>query len=103
MSSVRGELVEELGEVLAAVEGVVDVQADVVVAVAHVDDAAVLLSQGLLAEDYHEVSIGLVYRLYDCAYLVDVDGAEDAVGHFSLLQPALSPAACRQGPWSRPC
>ena len=47
-----------------------------------------LLSQGLLAEDYHEVSIGLVYRLYDCAYLVDVDGAEDAVGHFSLLQPA---------------
>ena len=83
-----GELVEELGEVLAAVEGVVDVQADVVVAVAHVDDAAVLFSQGLLAEDYHEVSIGLVYRLYDCAYLVDVDGAEDAVGHFSLLQPA---------------
>ena len=83
-----GELVEELGEVLAAVEGVVDVQADVVVAVAHVDEAAALLAQGLLAEDYHEAGVGLVDRLEDCAYLVYVDGAEDAVGHFSLLQPA---------------
>ena len=83
-----GELVEELGEVLAAVEGVVDVQADVVVAVAHVYEAAALLAQGLLAEDYHETGIGLVDRLEDGAYLVDVDGAEDAVGHLSLLQPA---------------
>ena len=74
-----GELVEELGEVLAAVEGVVDVQADVVVAVAHVNEAPVLPAQGLLAEDYHEAGVGLVDRLEDGAYLVDVDGADDTV------------------------
>ena len=83
-----GELVEQPGEVLAAVEGVVDVEADVVVAVAHVDEAQILPAQGLLAEDYHEVGVGLVYRFYNCAYLVDIDGADDTVGHFSLLQPA---------------
>ena len=74
-----GELVEQPGEVLAAVEGVVDVEAEMIVAVAHVDEAPVLPAQCLLAEDYHETGIGLVYRLYDCAYLVDVDGADDAV------------------------
>ena len=74
-----GELVEQFGEVLAAVEGVVDVQADVVVAVAHVDEAAALLAQGLLAEDYHEVGVGLVDRLENGANLVYVDGADDTV------------------------
>ena len=78
-----GELVEELGEVLAAVEGVVDVQADVVVAVAHVDEAAALLAQGLLAEDYHEAGVGLVDRFENGAYLVDVDGADDAVAGYA--------------------
>ena len=74
-----GELVEQPGEVLAAVEGVVYVEADVVIAVAHVDEAPVLPAQGLFAEDYHEAGVGLVYRLEDCTYLVDVDGADDAV------------------------
>ena len=74
-----GELVEQPGEVLAAVEGVVNVEADVVIAVAHVYEAPVLPAQCLLAEDYHEVGVGLVYRLYDSAYLVDIDGADDTV------------------------
>ena len=74
-----GELVEEFGEVLAAVEGVVDVQADVVVAVAHVDEAAVLLAEGILSEDDDEIRIGFVYGFKYGAYLVYVDGADNPV------------------------
>ena len=74
-----GEPVEQVGEFLAAVEGVVDVQADVVVAVAHVDEAAVLLVEGVLSEDDDEIGVGFVDRFEDCAYLVYVDGADNPV------------------------
>lgn len=74
-----GELVEELGEVLAAVEGVVDVQAETIVAVAHVDEAAVLLVEGVLSEDDDKIGVGLVDRFKDGTYLVYIDGADNPV------------------------
>ena len=59
--------------------GVVDVQAETIVAVAHVDEAAVLLVEGVLSEDDDEIGVGLVDRFKNGTYLVYVDGADNPV------------------------
>ena len=74
-----GEPVEQVGEFLAAVEGVVDVQAETIVAVAHVDEAAVFIAECLLSEDDDEIRIGFVYGFKDGSYLVYIDGADNPV------------------------
>ena len=78
-----GELVEEFGEVLAAVEGVVDVEVDVEIPVAHVDETAVFSVQGVFSQNNDKIGVGFVDRLQDCADLVDVYGAYNAVSQVS--------------------